>query len=279
MFRHNAPLRKWRPSSLPFLEPPPLPKWEGRGGERPPPLPLPFMAGEHRARLPAGTRGPRPCPGSRPGAAQSRTGREEECAQTGYTNPGCNYLVRGYSPSMHYFWRGDMPHFSPPLPFQRGRVGCCCVLARGGPPNPTADAVVRALHFGREGAPGRRRAADPLAGREPPRLSAAGPGTRTRPVLGSRPPCRRGPAGRGRQPRPHASRAGLRKCLQHGRVHRNLNLASRACSSTPPTHTHKHTPPPTHTHTQTHTHKHTPPPHTHTHTHTLKRDIVRSLCV
>ena len=36
---------------------------------------------------------------------------------------------------MHYFWRGDMPHFSSPLPFQRGRAECCRVLARdlGGP--------------------------------------------------------------------------------------------------------------------------------------------------
>ena len=36
---------------------------------------------------------------------------------------------------MHYFWRGDMQHFSPPLPFQRGRAECSRVLARdlGGP--------------------------------------------------------------------------------------------------------------------------------------------------
>ena len=32
-------------------------------------------------------------------------------------------LVRGYSPSMHIFWRGDMYHYSPPLPFRRGRAG------------------------------------------------------------------------------------------------------------------------------------------------------------
>ena len=25
---------------------------------------------------------------------------------------------------MHYFWRGDMTHFSSPLPFQRGACGC-----------------------------------------------------------------------------------------------------------------------------------------------------------
>ena len=62
-------------------------------------------------------------------------GGEEECARTGDSNPGCNYLVRGYSPSMHFFWGGDMPHYSPPLPFWRGRVGCPCVLAspRGRP--------------------------------------------------------------------------------------------------------------------------------------------------
>ena len=61
---------------------------------------------------------------ARLGTAHLRTGGEEECTGTADTNPGCNYLVRGYSPSMHYFWRGDMPHFSSPLPFQRGARGC-----------------------------------------------------------------------------------------------------------------------------------------------------------
>ena len=64
--------------------------------------------------------GPLPLPGSRLGTALLRTGGEEECTRTADTNPGCNYLVRGYIPSMHYFWRGDMPHFSSSLPFQRG---------------------------------------------------------------------------------------------------------------------------------------------------------------
>ena len=133
-----------------------------------------------------------PCLGSRLGAAHLRMGGEEECARTGDTNPGCNYLVRGYSPSMHYFWRGDMPHFSPPLPFQRGRVGCRCV-----PPNPAASAVVCTLHFGWNGAPGRRRAANPLAGggrlgtAPAPECGGAGDAP-----PGSRPTCRRGPAGR-----------------------------------------------------------------------------------
>ena len=54
------------------------------------------------------------------------------------------YLVRGYSPSMHFFWRGEMPYFSPPLPFQRGRAGCSCVLEHGRPPNPRGG---RAVHF------------------------------------------------------------------------------------------------------------------------------------
>ena len=36
-------------------------------------------------------------------AAHLSTGREEECARTVDTNPGCNYLVRGYSPYMHFF--------------------------------------------------------------------------------------------------------------------------------------------------------------------------------
>ena len=45
----------------------------------------------------------------------------------GDTNPGYNYLIRGYSHSMHFFWRGDMLHFPPPLPFRRP----ACARARG----------------------------------------------------------------------------------------------------------------------------------------------------
>ena len=56
-------------------------------------------------------------------------GRGGGIRPNGDSNPGCNYLVRGYSPSMHFFWGGDMPHYSPPLPFWRGRAGCPCVLA------------------------------------------------------------------------------------------------------------------------------------------------------
>ena len=56
-------------------------------------------------------------------------GGEEESARTGDSNPGCNYLVRGYIPSIHFFWGGDMPHYSPPLPFRLGRAGCLCLLA------------------------------------------------------------------------------------------------------------------------------------------------------
>ena len=82
--------------------------------------------GRVRARWPAG---PRTARGSRTGAARLRTGGEDESARTGDSNPGCNYLVRGYSPSMHFFWGGDMPHYSPPLPFRRGRAGCPCLLA------------------------------------------------------------------------------------------------------------------------------------------------------
>ena len=85
------------------------------GNACPPPLPvsppLPNRSG-------AAAGGPRPlaaclkcpvlkcaAPGavSRPGAAHLRTGGEEECPRTGDTNQGCNYLVRGYSPSMHFF--------------------------------------------------------------------------------------------------------------------------------------------------------------------------------
>ena len=91
----------------------------------PPPLPSRFREGRSVGRAgPAG----RACARGRGhvtlGTARLRTGGEEECTGTADTNPGCNYLVRGYSPSMHYFWRGDMPHFSSPLPFQRGARGC-----------------------------------------------------------------------------------------------------------------------------------------------------------
>ena len=75
MFRHHAGLRKQRPSSPPsFVSSPPI--REGRRAVR----------------------------GGRGGVATHfRTGGEEECARTGDTNPGCNYPVRGYSPSMHFF--------------------------------------------------------------------------------------------------------------------------------------------------------------------------------
>ena len=49
------------------------------------------------------------------------------------SNPGCNYPVRGYSPSMHFFWGGDMPRYSPPLPFRRGRAGRGRWPAHSGP--------------------------------------------------------------------------------------------------------------------------------------------------
>ena len=76
--------------------------------------PLPFRGG------PSGgpTRGL-----TRTSAARLRTGGEEESPRTGDSNPGCNCLVRGYSPSMHFFWGGDMPRYSPPLPFRGGPSG------------------------------------------------------------------------------------------------------------------------------------------------------------
>ena len=72
-----------------------------------------------RPRTCALARGPGPVPGagSRTGAARLRRGGEEECARTGDFNPGCNYPVRAYSPSMHFFWGGDVPHYSPTLHF------------------------------------------------------------------------------------------------------------------------------------------------------------------
>ena len=99
------------------------------------PRPSPWGCGCVRARWPASSR---PCPArvSRTGAAQLRMGGEEESARTGDSNPGFNYLVRGYCPSMHFFWGGDMPHYFPPLPFQRGRAGYPCVLASQPAPAP-----------------------------------------------------------------------------------------------------------------------------------------------
>ena len=88
------------------------------GGEEESPRPLftspPFPGG------PSGgpTRGL-----TRTSAARLRMGGEEESPRTGDSNPGCNCLVRGYSPSMHFFWGGDMPRYSPPLPFRGGRAG------------------------------------------------------------------------------------------------------------------------------------------------------------
>ena len=133
MFRHNERLRKRRPSSPPVF---------GRGGA---------------SGAQAG--GPRPRPGSRLSTAHLRTGGEEECTGTADTNPGCNYLVRGYSPSMHYFWRGDMPHFSPPLPFQP-HAGARPRRARSGAPacaelrqSPTPAAGASSTSAGLSGAP------------------------------------------------------------------------------------------------------------------------------
>ena len=87
--------------------------------------------------------------GERLSVAHLRTGGEEECTGTADTNPGCNYLVRGYSPSMHYFWRGDMPHFSPPLPFQpragatsAGPIGGARVCRAAAVPDPRGRRVV-----------------------------------------------------------------------------------------------------------------------------------------
>ena len=91
-------------------------RWLARPGPRP----------GSRPRTCALAGGPAPVPGA--GVADRRgkleDGRGGECAQTGDSNAGCNYPVRGYSPSMHFFWGGDMPRYSPPLHFGRGRAGC-----------------------------------------------------------------------------------------------------------------------------------------------------------
>ena len=62
---------------------------------------------------------------------------------------------------MHYFWRGDMPHFSPPLPFQpragtrprRARLGApACARLRQ---SPTPAAGASSTLAGQSGAPAR----------------------------------------------------------------------------------------------------------------------------
>ena len=142
--------------------PPPFPFWEGRrcigrGGETPPPLSF--------SKRYAACPGPRPgswspvgalpARGSRTGAARLRTGGEEESARTGDSNPGCNYLVRGYSPSMHFFWGGDMPHYSPPLPFRRGLSGVPVSAGQPARAHGSGVADVRAGWRAQARAPGR----------------------------------------------------------------------------------------------------------------------------
>ena len=93
---------------------------------------LPSHLQESWAACPGQRSQPRTCAlagGSVPDAAVEahlRMRGEEECAQTLDSNPGCNYLV---APLCIFFWRGDMPHYSPPLPFSAGRVGCPCMMA------------------------------------------------------------------------------------------------------------------------------------------------------
>ena len=142
---------------------------------------------------------------------------------------------------MHYFWRGDMQHFSPLLPFQQGREECRRVLARdlGGPNRGrlrvpgcgsplTPSAGSSSTSAGQSGAPARagvRWSVTPADARRRPRRARAGrphmPGprplrrARRRPRL-ARHHCRRGPARR--SPRgPSAA----------GRDRHNLKLARR----------------------------------------------------
>ena len=214
-----------------LARPHPLPKWEGRREASSSSPPVFGRGGASGAQ--AG--GPRPRPGSRLSAAHLRTGGEEECTGTADTNPGCNYLVRGYSPSMHYFWRGDMPHFSPPLPFQP-RAGARPRRARSGAPacaglrqSPTPAAGASSTSAGLSGAPAgggqwwspdprSRRAFDlgrPEQGARTCQAAVTQPVRRAcRQPWPARHPCRRGPARR--SPRgPSAA----------GRDRRNLKLA------------------------------------------------------
>ena len=154
--------RRTAPSTL-TPKPPHIPysgtMWAcGNGG--PPPLPV----SPRLARRPAG-HARWQLAGSRPSEAHFRTGGEEECARTGDTNPGCNYLVRGYSPSMHFFRRGNRPHFSPPLPFRRGCAGRPCRRAAAVPRPPRrARRRPRPARAGRPRVPGRGCLPAPTAG-------------------------------------------------------------------------------------------------------------------
>ena len=118
MFRHNARLRKRRPSSPPVFrrggeKPPPLPKWEGRreGRREASSSPPVFGRGSRDAQVEqarAGERagverggaggGPGPAP---PARAGQRAGVE-----------------RGA-----FYWRAGTPPFPPPLPFLRAGAG------------------------------------------------------------------------------------------------------------------------------------------------------------
>ena len=132
MFRYNAYLRKQRPSSPPILGGEET-YWEGRRDDSSPPVLksamrraqalAPGRAGRRARARPGGPSGGPTRGLTRTSAARLRTGGEEESPRTGDSNPGCNCLVRGYSPSMHFFWGGDVPRYSPPLPFRGGRAG------------------------------------------------------------------------------------------------------------------------------------------------------------
>ena len=67
------------------------------------PSPLPFFCWRWRLAQQTGA-----------GLRQSQVSSQEGHTRT---NPGCNYLVRGCSPSMHFFRRVDMLLFPAPLPF------------------------------------------------------------------------------------------------------------------------------------------------------------------
>ena len=110
--------------------PPPLPfsgreerppQWEGRREASYPPV---FGRGGASG---VQASGPRPLPGSRLGAAHLRTGGEEECTGTADTNPGCNYLVRGYSPLCIISEEVTCPIFHLPSLFRRAeRSAAAC---------------------------------------------------------------------------------------------------------------------------------------------------------
>ena len=115
MFRHNACLQSGGPTYLLFFcwLVPPVRTHATLAA-------TPMLGAPKHADM-------QPAPGGRSRPAQARvwTGGEEKRPQTGDDNTGYNYLVRGYSPFMHFFGEVTCPFFLLPALFggaERGSV-------------------------------------------------------------------------------------------------------------------------------------------------------------